>query len=439
MIALLACAGSALAATPDPDPNGEREASSLEIFKQRILPIFNSSKPSSCTECHLGNVDLKDYISRDQTKTFASLRKEGLVDVKNPDESKILKLIMMKPEKANPITAEMRQKEFEAFRAWIREAVKDPKLARAKVRGKATGPSVPDTVIRHARKDRLLASYIENVWSERMRCYGCHAPGVPPNPKAAANKRKWEQEFGKEILFFWEGATPAESMERLLKSRVMDLKNPRNSMILTKPTMTHPKKHKGGGKMKIGDRAYHQFLRFIEDYANIKSGKYKREKDLPGLVKTSQWLRVRGVPAQRFLLMQVDFHRMVRGRAEREPFASGIGGAGRKGLWHAPMEMKLKRTSKEFEALAASKKLPPGQYQVRFYLDSRNKLQRNPTYKFGKQDLTGVATITVDESWQEDNRPTTAQKGVPWIQLRAKEIAYPGGRGERGGERRRER
>ena len=34
----------------------------LTVFKRRILPIFRSRNPSSCTDCHLSGVELKDYI-----------------------------------------------------------------------------------------------------------------------------------------------------------------------------------------------------------------------------------------------------------------------------------------------------------------------------------------------------------------------------------------
>ena len=422
VIGLLLLSGRAHPAAPDPAPGGENEPSALEIFKQRILPIFRSSKPSSCTECHLGNVDLKDYISRDQAKTFASLRKAGLVDLKNPDESKILKLIKMEPQKPNPISAEMRKKEFDAFQAWIREAVKEPKLAAAKVRGKATGPSVPDEVIRHARKDRLLASFIENVWTERMRCWGCHGPGDPANAKMRENKQKWIKKYGANVLLWLKSDNPEEAMDNILKSRIINLKQPAKSLILTKPTKQV--KHDGGKKMTIGDRGYRQFLRFIDDFAKIRTGKYRKEKDLPGTVRTRQWLRVRGVPSQRPVLMQVDFHRKERGRWSTRPFATAFGGV-RQGAWQGPVEITTERTSKEFEALNTSRTLPAGQYQLRFYVDSRNKLQRAPTYRFGRQDLSGVMEITAD-GWPEESG-----QDVQPQQAAAKEISFPGGQGSR--------
>ena len=51
--------------------------SAEELFNQRILPIFRSPQPSSCVQCHLAGVDLKNYILPSQEKTFVSLRDQG--------------------------------------------------------------------------------------------------------------------------------------------------------------------------------------------------------------------------------------------------------------------------------------------------------------------------------------------------------------------------
>jgi hypothetical protein len=48
----LALAAGSSAAEPKPE----------EIFQQRIMPIFQSPNPSSCVQCHLAGVDLKNYI-----------------------------------------------------------------------------------------------------------------------------------------------------------------------------------------------------------------------------------------------------------------------------------------------------------------------------------------------------------------------------------------
>lgn len=110
--------------------DGDRTA--LAVFEKRILPIFQAKKPSSCTECHLSGVDLKDYIQPSQEKTFASLVSVGLIEVESPDDSKILRFINRSPEQPNLITDKVRQQEHDAFQAWIRAAVNDPDLLAAK-------------------------------------------------------------------------------------------------------------------------------------------------------------------------------------------------------------------------------------------------------------------------------------------------------------------
>ena len=92
-------------------------AASLTVFEGRILPIFQSAKPSSCSECHLSGVDLKDYIRPTQQETFASLVGAGMIDTKNPDESKILRFINRAPEEPSLVTEEVRKQEYNAYRA----------------------------------------------------------------------------------------------------------------------------------------------------------------------------------------------------------------------------------------------------------------------------------------------------------------------------------
>lgn len=41
----------------------ETSMSPQEVFERRILPIFKSPNPSSCTECHLAGVDLKNWTA----------------------------------------------------------------------------------------------------------------------------------------------------------------------------------------------------------------------------------------------------------------------------------------------------------------------------------------------------------------------------------------
>ena len=106
--------------------------SPLELFEERILPIFKSPNPSSCVQCHLAAVDLKDYILPSQEKTFASPREQGLSDVDEPEKSKILALTRMGEKDldrgARLVHEKTRVAEYEAFHAWIKACCRDPVL-----------------------------------------------------------------------------------------------------------------------------------------------------------------------------------------------------------------------------------------------------------------------------------------------------------------------
>ena len=154
--------------------------SALDIFDQRIMPIFKSPDPSSCVQCHLSAVDLKDYILPSSDDTFASLREQGMIDLDQPEKSKILQLINMGQKDydkgAKMIHAKNRKAEYEAFAAWIKAGAADPRLRKMPAPKEAVGPAKSNSIIRHARADRVLDSFTRNVWSQRMRCFPCHTP-----------------------------------------------------------------------------------------------------------------------------------------------------------------------------------------------------------------------------------------------------------------------
>lgn len=122
----------------------ERNPSPQQIFDERILPIFKSDQPSSCVQCHLAGVDLKNYIHPSQEKTFASLRDQGMIDLDQPEKSKILRLINMTPQEshlATRIHEGNRKLEYAAFSTWIKAACNNPKLHMYRTRSYATAVS----------------------------------------------------------------------------------------------------------------------------------------------------------------------------------------------------------------------------------------------------------------------------------------------------------
>ena len=61
-----------------PSAHANDQPTPEQVFEKRIMPIFKSPNPSSCTQCHLSGVDLKNYILPSSEKTFLSLRDQGL-------------------------------------------------------------------------------------------------------------------------------------------------------------------------------------------------------------------------------------------------------------------------------------------------------------------------------------------------------------------------
>jgi len=383
-------------ARPEPpaSPAGDESPTALAIFERRILPIFRAQSPSSCTECHLGGVELKNYIDPDQAKTFASLVRAKLVDVRKPEDSKILEFIARKPEKPGLVGDAIRRQEYDAFRAWLESAVKEPALLAARPGDERLGPTLPDAVIRHARSDRVLASFIDNVWAEVGRCVACHSPDR--NAKLVAK-------HGERVSWIKVG-DPEATMSYMLDEGLIDLNAPTESLLLTKPTQQV--KHGGGQKMVVGDRAYKQFRAFIDDYAAVVGGTYTSAGQLPApsaevAASTDVWLKIEDVPA-RFdaMLLQVDLHRWEDGRWSKDRWASSdrpVFGKGR--LWQHTLSLTAPRGSARAAEIRRRPALPPGRYQVRILVDQKGELSRDFRKAMDEEQLVG--SVDVESRWPE--------------------------------------
>jgi len=378
---------------PRPAQSATPESSvALQIFRRRILPILQAKNPSSCTECHLSGVDLKDYILPDQAKTFAALRKRGLINIEQPEKSKILKFIARKPSKPSVITQRVRNLEYEAFRAWIIAGVKDPALLKARA-GDALGAKLPDAVIRHARKDRVLASFIDNVWSEVGRCAACHSPD---------RNQKQVRKHGPKVSWI-KLRDPQATLDYMIKASLIDPEFPEDSLILAKPTLQV--EHVGGRKMVVGDRTYKQFRRFIDDYAAVVNGKYRTAAQLP---KSSRevshssgiWFKITDVP-RRFdkKLMQVDLYRRDGRKWSKIRWATADRPvAGKRYLWQQQLSLVARRGSKRAAEIRHRQVLPPGEYLVKVFIDRTGKLKKDYKSRLGADDLVGQAIV--DSRWR---------------------------------------
>lgn len=388
----------ALAQDPAADPS--------RVFEERILPIFKSPRPSSCVECHLSGVDLKDYILPDARATFLSLRDQGLIDLEVPERSKIVGLIDMKPEaraEGPTIRTEMRMAEREAFVAWIRACAANPELRDAPRTPTApkAGPERPVEVIRHARKDRLLASFEQNVWAWRFRCMNCHTEGTPQN-------EKYRGQHGDRVAWVKKAGAEA-TLDYLLASELIDTEDPESSLLLLKPM--GEEEHKGGTKFSVGDEAYKGFRTWIEDVAAIRGGRYKQAADLPAASAgparfgTEHWLKLTSCPPEwGDKLLEVRIHAWDPGRGEweTEPVATSdrLVSAQAK-LWQHNLTLLAPEGSERARAWQASghPSLPEGRYLVEVFVDRDAKLARDWKASLGPTDLVGQAEIRT--AWGE--------------------------------------
>ena len=334
------------------------ENKSLDVFTRRILPIMNSAKPSSCAECHLSGVDLKDYIRPNQAETFAALVKGGMIDAEQPQKSKLLEFISRSPEKPSIVSADVRKEELAAFTAWIEEAVRDPELLKAKAGLETLGPKLPVEVVRHTRNDRILASFMDNVWVEATRCAACHSPLL---------NQKQVKEHGEQVSWITPD-DPAATLKHLVEAGLIDTDEPTHSMILQEPTMQV--KHGGGIKMVVGDRSYKQFRKFLEDYAATSTGKYKTANELPRpdaeVSRVSEvWFKLTDVP-ESFdqQLLQVDLYRQddrTKTGWSKDRWATSdrqVFGKGK--LWQHSLSLIAPRDSDRAKQLLTQSALPPG-------------------------------------------------------------------------------
>ncbi len=422
------------AAEPEPSP--------LAIFEQRIMPIFASPKPSSCVQCHLASVDLKNYILPSSTATFHSLRQHGLVNLSAPRESKILKLIAMGEQDldagAKLIHAKTRTAEYEAFAAWLEACCHDDALLAEAAQtdehaGPETfGPSKPLEVVRHNRKDRLLDSFVRNIWSQRMRCFPCHTPHEinvdnPQHQEPSKRHADYVSEYGQKMNLFLE--TPEQTLRTwIISSRkprqnhlpLINVDNPAESLLVLKPTAKLPAKdadgkllapssvlpvsHMGGLKMHVNDHSYKAFVTWISDYAKVVGDAYQQAGDLPldNWYPTEQFLKVTTAPQDWPVLSTVQLFVFAwdapTSQWSREPIAFTQALVTPRHLLQGPLFVMVDEQAPQAEP-DAQHALPSGKYLIRACVDGEQQLNEQPSlllFDTAKE----YPSIEIDAAWK---------------------------------------
>lgn len=387
-------------------PAADADATPQRIFEQRIVPIFKSPNPSSCVQCHLAGVDLKQYILPSADKTFLSLRDQGLVDLQKPLDSKILRLIKMGEEDRSAAALlhdKVRKREYEAFALWIQACCKDEKLREAPrlAPSEVAKPTVPVEVIQHARKDRLLESFERNVWAHRFRCMGCHQEGTTQN----AEQRK---KHGERVSWMKQAGALATMNYLIGASTLIDEESPEKSLLLQKPLGVI--KHGGGKKFVVGDLGYKGFRAWLEDYAAIVGNRYTRLADLPAEKRDVQkfgtdiWIKLdKTLPewGDKLLVATLYAWDDKAGTWEKEPIAMTdrvVWGQGKQ--WQHNLTLVAATNSERARTWIREKPaLPPGRYMVRIHVDRRNKLATDWKATLDADDFAGQAEVT--SRWPE--------------------------------------
>jgi hypothetical protein len=377
-----------------------------QVFEKRILPIFKSSTPSSCVQCHLSGVDLKNYILPSSEKTFLSLRDQGLVDLQKPEDSKILQLINRKESDragANLIHEQVRKAEYEAFAAWIKACASDPKLREApRLDAKDLAkPENPVEVIRFARKDRLLDSFEQSIWAMRFRCMSCHIEGTPENDKL-------KKEHGPRVAWIKKAGVEATMTYLINETKLLDTMTPEKSLLLQKPL--GEVKHGGGKKFLPGDQGYKAFRAWIEDYAAIKNGTYKKADELPKPMGTLArfgsdiWLKFSDTPpAWGDKLLQVSVYAWDDANKmwAKEPIAQsdrGVWGQGKQ--WQHNLTLLAAKDSELAQKWKHEKPvLPAGKYLVKVHVDAGSRLAKDRHATLTDEDYAGQ--LEFQARWEE--------------------------------------
>lgn len=377
----------------------------MKVFEQRILPIFKSDQPSSCVQCHLAGVDLKDYIRPSSDETFRSLRDQGLVNVAKPDQSKILKLINMSDRDnpgANLLQAKTRDTEMVAFTEWLKACCRDPKLRDAPklATSELAKPARPDEVIRFARTDRLLESFEQNIWGQRHRCMGCHVEGSEQN-------RKLVEKNGDQVS--WMKKSAAETMTYLIRTKhLVDVEQPEKSLLLLKPLKEV--EHGGGKKFLKGDLGYKGFRTWLEDYAKVVRDEYAKTSDLPKSDKrrlkefaSELWFKLADPPqAWDEKLLQVTIYRWDdrAKKWEDAPIAVSDRQASAKfKTWqHTLTLLAASGSDRAKEWQRGNAQLPNGKYLVKAHVDRSDHLLTDWQATMRDEDFVGQAEF--EANWR---------------------------------------
>ena len=298
------------------------------FFERKILPLVAEGKEPSCSRCHLPGVDFRPFVQEGECQTMACLQEEQLINLSNPQDSKMLSWIVRGHELLNVSIEEdpLVQAEYNAFISWIvyhekcgesvcSEPIEDPcnralfeewdqDVSLLDFDVEDFGLSAPldgalptvesdqdlsdmgtsdggigdlsgvndQSIDMHVEidpcaEDQIRSQFTETVWPLHGRCYHCHSDRYSARSTQYPRPAAWMSDNRNN-----QGARITAN--RLLESAYLDLETPTQSIILLKPLSTafggiH---HGGGTKMRdLDDPLYIPLLAWIEHIASCQN------------------------------------------------------------------------------------------------------------------------------------------------------------------------
>ncbi len=250
-------------------------ADTSAMFDQRIKPLLETDRPSTCNQCHLSGVDLGLFVRDSMCETRACLLENGLVDPTNIDASLILGWIARAQPDSELITQQVIDEEYEGFRDFLTQIVGCSGASCKGVHcGAAKGPGSCERAGEPSQTTltdpaggcdsvSIEQSFRDNVFTWRDRCFPCHFSN---QPNADASAPRW-------ISVDSGGCDTASvaTLRNVIDGGYIDIVEPTQSLLLRKPLAESAGGvlHGGGDKFHdADDPAYVSFLSFIQHFAD---------------------------------------------------------------------------------------------------------------------------------------------------------------------------
>jgi hypothetical protein len=305
-----------------------------EIYQRLVIPLIQSAKSNSCSECHLQGIKLDDFLTSDPKASFASLRARGWIDTKQPAESKLLQFIAKKPENSTALMDQVRNLELEAIGQWIRASVQDPDSLNTPL------PDLDDLkldekLMRHVRKDQMMSRFVDIVWSQFERCANCHS---------SDRNAKQVEKHGEQMSWIVPNS-PTETLKLLEERKLINLEKPSASLLKTKALGKD--EHGGGVKFPEDGQTDREWGLFLSDFAAIKRATYSSSKEIPKFDPIRTWrtglhLKVKelpDLPPGKYAVVLMHWI-AADGKVNEEPTAIGEGRVSKDGTsWGTSMKL----------------------------------------------------------------------------------------------------